>query len=60
MPKPKVDAKKCTGCGTCVESCPVQVFVMKGKKASVAKPDDCIGCRLCESQCGASAIKVED
>ena len=60
MPKPKIDSAKCTGCGSCVQVCPVSVFVMKGKKAAVAKAKDCIGCRACEASCPAGAIKVED
>jgi NAD-dependent dihydropyrimidine dehydrogenase PreA subunit len=60
VPKPLIDYKKCTSCGTCVSVCPVQVFEKKGKKVVVAKPDECIGCRACEAQCPAQAIVVED
>lgn len=60
MPKPIIDKKKCKGCFTCVEVCPVEVFTKDEKKAKVAKPDECIGCRACEVQCPESAIKVEE
>ena len=60
MPKPTIDQSKCTKCGTCIEVCPVQVFEKKDDKVVVAKPGECIGCRACESQCPAEAIKVED
>lgn len=60
MPKPVIDSKKCTGCGTCIEVCPVEVFAKKGDKSVVKKPNDCIGCRACEVQCPETAIKVED
>ena len=62
MPKVTIDENKCTGCGTCVDICPMQVFELeKAKKKSVAKKEsECIGCRACEVQCPASAIKVED
>jgi NAD-dependent dihydropyrimidine dehydrogenase PreA subunit len=60
MPKPVIDYKKCTSCGTCISVCPVSVFEKKGKKTVVAKPADCIGCRACEAQCPSQAIKVED
>ncbi|TKJ17881.1 4Fe-4S ferredoxin [Candidatus Woesearchaeota archaeon B3_Woes] len=60
MPKPTIDYKKCTNCGTCIEVCPVDVYEKKGDKTVVAKPDDCIGCKACEVQCPEKAITVED
>ena len=60
MPHPTIDEKKCTNCGTCSEICPAQVFEKGEKKAKVAKPEECIGCRACEVQCPASAITVKD
>ncbi|MFO7710977.1 MAG: ferredoxin family protein [Candidatus Woesearchaeota archaeon] len=56
--KPTVDKNKCTGCGTCVDVCPMDVFELK-EKAEVKNPDECIGCRACELQCPEKAIKVE-
>jgi NAD-dependent dihydropyrimidine dehydrogenase PreA subunit len=62
MPTPIVDEKQCTGCGTCVDICPVQVFEIdqEKKKSVVKKPADCIGCKACEVQCPVGAIKVQD
>jgi len=64
MPKVTVDSAKCTGEGTCIDVCPVSVFVLEkkgGKKKSVPKnQSDCIVCRACEVQCPTQAIKVED
>jgi len=60
MPKPKIDPKKCTSCGTCIDTCPVTVFVKKKDKVVVAKADDCIGCRACEGSCPVQAINVSD
>jgi NAD-dependent dihydropyrimidine dehydrogenase PreA subunit len=60
MPKPTIDEKKCTGCGTCVEVCPMEVFTKEKDKSVVKKPDECIGCKACEVQCPESAIKVKD
>ncbi len=60
-PKPIIDESKCTGCGTCVEVCPMEVFVMGDNKKAVVKfPEKCIGCRACEAQCEPGAIKVVD
>jgi NAD-dependent dihydropyrimidine dehydrogenase PreA subunit len=53
-----IDNDKCTGCGTCVETCPVAVYEIKDKKSVPVKPDECLVCRACEVQCPESAIQV--
>ncbi|MCD6457330.1 MAG: 4Fe-4S binding protein [Thermoproteales archaeon] len=60
MPQPIIDLEKCTGCGTCVETCPSGVLELKDGKAHVVNADDCLGCHACESVCPESAITVED
>lgn len=60
MPHPVVDKKKCTGDGTCVQVCPVNVFVLKGGKSVPVNAKKCIGCRACENSCPTGAIKVID
>ena len=59
-PKPIIDETKCTGCVTCTDICPMQVFKLDNKKAKVVNEKDCIGCRACEVQCEAECIKVSD
>ena len=58
----KVDEEKCTGCGTCIDTCPVEVFELEeteGKTLSkVVAEDECIVCRACEVQCPEEAIEV--
>jgi NAD-dependent dihydropyrimidine dehydrogenase PreA subunit len=58
----KVDPEKCTGCGTCVDLCPLEVYELvdfDGKlKASPVNQNDCIGCRTCELACPQGAIQV--
>jgi NAD-dependent dihydropyrimidine dehydrogenase PreA subunit len=51
---------ECDGCGTCVEQCPMEVFTLDQGKAVVAKLDDCMVCKLCETVCPQGIIKVED
>ncbi|MGB9791265.1 MAG: 4Fe-4S dicluster domain-containing protein [Thermacetogeniaceae bacterium] len=57
---PKVDLEKCSGCGTCVDVCPSEVFEMENDKSKVARPDDCTGCETCVEECPEEAIVLED
>jgi NAD-dependent dihydropyrimidine dehydrogenase PreA subunit len=58
MVKIVVDNAKCTGCGTCVDTCPVAVYEVKDKKSVPVKTDECLVCRACEVQCPEAAIQV--
>ena len=57
---PKVDLDKCTGCETCVDVCPSEVFEMEDYKSKVARPDDCTDCETCVEECPEEAITLED
>lgn len=45
----RIDPKLCTGCGTCVDSCPVDVIRLdnKSKKAVIRYVEDCMLCGWC-------------
>jgi electron transport complex protein RnfB len=70
-----IDPKKCTGCGNCVEACPVQIIELvstdmkvhircsshdKGKRAKEVCKVACIACQLCVKKCPSEAIHMED
>lgn len=56
----KIDFDLCTGCGTCVESCPQDVLRVceETDKPMIAYPRDCESCLLCELSCPVGAIYV--
>lgn len=71
----EVDRDKCTHCMQCAEACPRHVIVdipyaadivvpcASKDKGAVAKNNcsvSCIGCHLCEKNCEAGAITVQD
>jgi len=57
-PVPRINVKKCTGCGLCVEACPVFVLELEGGKARVLAPQQelCNNCGHCGAVCPAGAV----
>lgn len=49
---------KCSGCETCVNTCPVCVYDLKDGKAVASKAEECLICRACEAQCPEGAIQI--
>jgi NAD-dependent dihydropyrimidine dehydrogenase PreA subunit len=58
MVEVKIDIEKCTGCGTCVDTCPVGVFEIQNEKSVAVNPDECLACKACEAQCPENAIEI--
>jgi ferredoxin len=54
----KVDAEKCTGCESCVGTCPVEAIAMVGGKAKI-DADECIDCGACVDECPVEAIEMD-
>jgi NAD-dependent dihydropyrimidine dehydrogenase PreA subunit len=57
----KVNKEECTGCGTCVEECPVEAIIIDDNEGcAVVDEEECVDCRACEDACPIEAIKVEE
>lgn len=50
-----VDEERCTGCGTCVDVCPVGAIHLVDGVATIAQ-EKCIECEACLSACPETAI----
>jgi ferredoxin len=64
---PMVNDDKCTGCGRCVQVCPVEAIglvtvddpkISKREKAKLNE-EICLGCGLCVRSCPADVIRLE-
>jgi len=51
-----INNEKCTGCGDCVDTCPVEALSIKNEKAVVN--DECIDCGACVNTCPNNAISL--
>lgn len=54
-----IHGDKCSGCGECVEICPVNVFELVDGKSSPINAEECLGCESCVEVCKAEAVTVE-
>ncbi len=57
-PKPKIQMKKCVGCGKCAESCPQHTIEIIDRKAHI-NYDNCIKCFCCHEMCPKHIIDVK-
>ncbi len=55
MDFPEINQELCTGCGACIDICPMEAIVMQDGKACIVE-DNCGNCRVCESACPLEAI----
>ena len=53
-----VDKEKCTGCETCIESCPLDAIKMQDGLA-VVDADTCGDCGACVDVCPTEAISMD-
>jgi nitroreductase/NAD-dependent dihydropyrimidine dehydrogenase PreA subunit len=52
-----IDEERCTGCGLCVDVCPMNTITMQGKKAAVTGLES-LNCGHCAAVCPAGAVRV--
>lgn len=60
---PVIDQEKCIACGTCIDVCSEDVFLIDKRKVEngenlpvTAHPEFCYHCYLCVKECPAEAI----
>ena len=53
-----IDHNECTGCGSCVEVCPVEAITIVDEKAVVS--DECTLCGMCVDSCEFEAIEMPE
>ena len=61
-PKPKINLKKCVGCGRCAEVCPQKTIrIEKKDKRKYAKINykGCIHCFCCQELCPIHAVDIK-
>jgi len=53
----ETDEDLCTGCGECLDICPVDAVKLEGDVSSVDQ-DWCIGCGVCGTVCPSGAVRI--
>ena len=53
-----IDHSECTGCGSCVDVCPVEAITIVDEKAVVS--DECTLCGMCVDSCEFEAIEMPE
>ncbi|MDY6896167.1 MAG: 4Fe-4S binding protein [Thermotogota bacterium] len=53
---PWVRQEDCTGCGDCIEGCPVEAISMINEKAAIDM-EECIRCAICHDICPEEAVR---
>jgi NAD-dependent dihydropyrimidine dehydrogenase PreA subunit len=57
MEYPVVNKDECTGCGACIDVCPMDAIELIDRIAKIDN-DNCSNCQACVSECPVEAIKA--
>ena len=57
--RPRVDPGVCTGCGTCVDQCPMSALLMNDRLPAV-DIERCIACFCCQEVCPEKAVALTE
>ncbi len=52
------NTETCSGCGTCVESCPINAIKMSNDNSPEINDSICIGCGVCALKCETDSMKL--
>ena len=53
----KVKQEACDGCGSCVDTCPVEAITIEG--TAKVNVDECVECGACVDACLNNAVTIE-
>ncbi|OQY18704.1 MAG: ferredoxin [Desulfobacteraceae bacterium 4572_35.1] len=53
---PWINKKLCTGCQTCIDTCPTDAILLI-KEVAVIQEDECIRCGTCHDICSKDAVR---
>jgi ferredoxin len=56
----QIDQNACTGCGICVEKCPMEAISLNDDNRAVVDEIHCIGCGLCAHFCPEDAVSLKE
>ncbi len=54
-----VDENACTGCGICVDDCPMDAMILNESNLAEVNVEACIGCGVCTHACPTDAIGLK-
>ncbi|WP_094228206.1 4Fe-4S binding protein [Methanolobus psychrotolerans] len=54
-----INRELCTGCGQCVETCPVEAISLDNEDIAIVDSELCVDCGQCVDVCPVEAISLD-